>query len=1010
MSDRSVVVRLRAEVEGFRTAMAAASESARGTQHATEDAAAGSSTAMGRMVQSADEHGAAWEKAGVAVLGFAAAALGGVAIAVKAYADFDAKMSQVQSLSHASAGDMETLTQAALTAGGKIGFSATEVADAEIELVKAGASVTDMMGGALVGALSLAAAGQIDVGKATEIATIAMTQFKLQGKDIPHVADLLAAGADKALGGVQELGDGLKQGGLVASQFGLTIDDTVGTLSAFANAGLIGSDAGTSMKTMFLSLASPSKQAQAALDQYNITAYDSQGKFKGVTELAGQLHDKLGGLSDAQRNAALSTIFGTDAMRSASVLMSEGRDGIAKWISDVNDQGFAAQQAAGKMDNMNGDLKKLGAAFQTGLIEMGQSADGFLRPMIQGVTDAIHAFNELPQPVKGFGMAAAATAGGVALLVGSFLTLAPKVFETIKGFQTLISDAPRLASALGGVGKAAGIAAIAFLGLEAFNAIAYQKRSESVEQITQSILNLAKAGKASGISSLDSELSDFGTFVGGKVAPDINSAADAIKRITHPQDNDGINRWADQAFGWTGMAKSETTQVDDGLKKVGDQLGTLVSSGAAPAAATAFQKLSDEFIKNGSSAQDALNHLPGYRDALIDQANTAKVTLNDQELLDFAMGKIPASMQAAASGVTKYTDAAGDSVSVTKEGKKALDDMGLAADGTIPHLDKLVTALENAGLMQMSANGAARNFQAAIDGVTDAIKKNGQTMDITTPKGRENAAAFDGIAGAGLKAAEALAKNGATNEEVQGQLRGTYDSLITAAGQFGITGDKADTMARQVMGVPKTANIDSYLHDFASSAIDALTTKAKNANGTVIDIYATTHETTVKRTIDDPGGTGSSIGGRANGDLHGGQASGGYIMGGGVGLRAYASGGQVGGFATAGYVQGPGSGTSDNVLSWLSNGEFVMRAAMVQKYGLGMMDSLNKGTYAPGKAAAYTAPVQQRAYQPAASGGGSFTGALYLDSGQFLGIVRGEAAAVTTNAMNDLERSVRGMR
>lgn len=1000
MADRSVVVRLRAEVAGFRAAMAEAAASARSTQRATEEAGAGAETSMGRMVQSADRHKEAWEKAGTAMLGFGAAAVGGVALAVKAYADFDAKMSQVQSLSHASAGDMETLTQAALTAGGKIGFSAVEVADAEIELVKAGASVKDMMGGALVGALTLAAAGQIEVGKATEIATIAMTQFKLSGKDIPHVSDLLAAGADKALGGVQELGDGLKQGGLVASQFGLTIDDTVGTLSAFANAGLLGSDAGTSMKTMFLSLASPSKQAQQALDQYNITAYDSEGKFKGVADLAGQLHDKLGGLSDAQRNAALSTIFGTDAMRSASVLMNEGREGIAKWISDVNDQGFAAAQAAGKMDNMNGDLKKLGASFQTGLIEMGQSADGFLRPLIQNVTKAIEGFNGLPQPVKGFGLAAAASVGGVALLAGGFLMLAPKVLDTVNGFRTLAQDMPRLASGLGSLGKAAIAATVAFIALQATAAInnAFMPAAAGVDQTTQALVGLKKNSGA--VDDL------FKAFSGkDRAADDINGVGDALHRINNMQWNDNLNKFGNDVFGMQDQLKPARDQID----KLDQSLSSLTSSGSQAAAADGFKHIAEQAQKQGVSVETTAKSFPQYLDSLRQLASEQKIQLKDNELLDWAMGKIPPAIAAAGDATGVYTDKVGNSVPITKDQSKALADVGLSANGAVTALDKLVTSLINTGLLQLSANDAARAYQAAIDAVTDSIAKNGKTLDIHTPKGRENSAAFDGIAKSGLAAAEAMAKNGQSQQEVQGQLGQTYNDLIAAAGKFDITGDAADTMARKALGIPKGVDINAWLHDHASAEIDKIVGKADAANGKVIDIYAYTHDTTLKKTLEDPGGMGSSIGGRADGSLRGGAATGGLVIGAGFGMRAFKDGGHVGGFATAGYVQGPGSGTSDSILARLSNGEFVVRASMVNKYGLGFMDSLNKGSYSPGKAMSYSAPVQQQAYQRSA-GAASFTGALYLDSGQFLGMVRGEASQVTATAMNDLERSVRGMR
>jgi TP901 family phage tail tape measure protein len=102
----------------------------------------------------------------------------------------------------------------------------------------------------------------LDVADAAQIAATALTQFKLEGSDIPHVADLLAAGAGKAQGSVDDLSQALNQGGLVASQAGQSIEDTTGVLAAFAAAGLIGSDAGTSLKTALIALEKPSTAAQ----------------------------------------------------------------------------------------------------------------------------------------------------------------------------------------------------------------------------------------------------------------------------------------------------------------------------------------------------------------------------------------------------------------------------------------------------------------------------------------------------------------------------------------------------------------------------------------------------------------------------------------------------------------------------------------------------------------------------------------------------------------------------
>ena len=215
------------------------------------------------------------------------AALAVAALAVRQFSSFSSAMSGVQAATQASTSDMSALREAALQAGADTKYSATEAAQGIEALGRAGVSTRNVLGGGLKGALDLAAAGQMQVKDAAELASIAMTQFNLSGKDVPHVADLLAAGAGKAMGEVSDLGMALKQGGLVASQFGLSIEETVGTLSAFASAGLLGSDAGTSFKTMLQHLADPSKESARLMQQLGIHAYDAQGKFVGLAGLAG---------------------------------------------------------------------------------------------------------------------------------------------------------------------------------------------------------------------------------------------------------------------------------------------------------------------------------------------------------------------------------------------------------------------------------------------------------------------------------------------------------------------------------------------------------------------------------------------------------------------------------------------------------------------------------------------------------------------------------------------------
>jgi TP901 family phage tail tape measure protein len=318
----------------------------------------------------------------------------GLGVAVKESANFSEKMALVQTLSHATAREMRGLSRAALESGQGIGFTATEVADAEAELIKAGVGVQKILGGGLRGALELAAAGQTDVATATEIAASALTQFQLRGKDIPHLADLLSAGADKALGSVTDLGEGLKQAGTTAHQMGYDVDQTVGTLAAFAQAGLIGERGGTTFKQMLLQLAAPTGVAQKIMDKLHLSLYKANGQIKTMPELADNLQRSLSKLTPEQRNYALGVIFGSRAIQGANILLANGAKGIQSWINKVNDQGFAAGQASGKLNSLKGDLQKLEATAQTAFITLGSGSQSPLRHLVQNVTGELHKVTE----------------------------------------------------------------------------------------------------------------------------------------------------------------------------------------------------------------------------------------------------------------------------------------------------------------------------------------------------------------------------------------------------------------------------------------------------------------------------------------------------------------------------------------------------------------------------------------------------------------------------------------
>lgn len=357
----------------------------------------------------------------------AGALVAGFGIAVGASMDFERTMSEVGAVSDATGTQLERLSQAALKAGADTSFSANEAAQAEAELAKAGVSVADVLGGALRGSLDLAAAGGLEVAQAAEIASTAMVQFGLAGSDVGHVADLLAAGANKSAADVGDLGYSLKYAGLAAAGLGIPIEDVVGTLGAFASNALKGEQAGTTLRMMLTKMADPTKEAKAAMAELGISFFDASGKFIGLAGVADQLRAGLSGLTDQQRAAAFSTLFTSEAAAGAKILYEQGAAGVRKWTDEVNVTGYASDIAARKLDNLSGDIEAFKGSVETGLIQTGSKANGALRSLVQGATDVVNGFGAMPDALQVAGLSIAGLGTAALGTIGFLATMKPKL-------------------------------------------------------------------------------------------------------------------------------------------------------------------------------------------------------------------------------------------------------------------------------------------------------------------------------------------------------------------------------------------------------------------------------------------------------------------------------------------------------------------------------------------------------------------------------------------------------
>lgn len=363
------------------------------------DAAIGRSTAnAGRFEQRNNAASAAAARLGTAAKRAAVGGLGALAAAVTGSvvvaARFEKQMSEVRAVTGASEKDMRRLTKAARELGRESGLGATKTAKAVAELAKGGLTTQQILSGGLKGAIALAQAGQLDLATAAETTANALNLFALNGSQATHVADAMAQAANATTADVGDFALALSQGGAAAKAAGLSFDQTIVYLEAMANAGVKGSDAGTSMKAALTQIAKPTKQAADRMKELNLSFFDAQGKIKPLPTIARDLDKAFGGLSAQQRLQAAATIAGTDGMRGLLALYDSSPAELRKLQDGLAKQGTAADVAKGKTDNLSGSWDRFKARMQDVAIEVGGKALPELKDALDDVNDALDRFEK----------------------------------------------------------------------------------------------------------------------------------------------------------------------------------------------------------------------------------------------------------------------------------------------------------------------------------------------------------------------------------------------------------------------------------------------------------------------------------------------------------------------------------------------------------------------------------------------------------------------------------------
>lgn len=357
-----------------------------------------------RTATSVQASGTAMEQAfgrrgAMAAKGGLLAVAAGLYSSIKVGVEFERQMSALEAVTGASGRAMEKFEKQALSMSEETIFGAREVAQAQTELAKGGLSVQQILGGALPAALSLAAAGELDLATAAKTVTNAMNLFGLSSKSAISVADMLATAANTTTADVSDFAMALTQGGAAAKQAGWNLNQTVTVLELLAEAGVKNSDAGTSMKTALLQLLAPTEKQAALAKELNLEFVNQRGELKGAAGLYRELEDATEGMTRAQRAAVLKVLAGTDGFRTLSAILDGGAKK-ARELSKANKEvGTSAETAAEKTDNLAGDWERLKGQFESAAIGVYHDLEPALRVATQAATEAVGPLSDLSQGI-----------------------------------------------------------------------------------------------------------------------------------------------------------------------------------------------------------------------------------------------------------------------------------------------------------------------------------------------------------------------------------------------------------------------------------------------------------------------------------------------------------------------------------------------------------------------------------------------------------------------------------
>lgn len=467
------------------------------------------------------------------------------AASIKVGSDFEAGMSQVaatmgmtqQEIQNGSR-EFEMLSASAREMGAATKFSATEAAEALNYIALAGIDADDAVK-LLPKTLNLAAAGGLDLGYTTDLITDSMSALGLSIDEVDGFMDEMARTSQKSNTDIGQLGEAiLTVGGTAKDLAGGTVELNT-ALGILANNGIKGSEGGTKLRNVIMSLTAPTDAAAKALNGLGVEVFDAEGNMRPLNETFEELNLKMADMNVAEKKQWLNTVFNKQDLAAVSALLSSTAvsvDDVALSMDlagvNVDELGINLTDLASSMGEFSDKQDFVSHAMETwGLTteQAGLLYDGLMSTL----NESGSAWDELQENVENS--------------TGAAAEMSKVMMDNLKGDLTTMKSA------------------LEELSISFFETFDTNLRS-AVQTATQTIDSLSMAFRGLDLSEMKSNLKEAGVDV-DELGVSLVQASYSMEQFDNKADfvASAVEKW--------GVSEQEASKIFDELSKSMEETG-----------------------------------------------------------------------------------------------------------------------------------------------------------------------------------------------------------------------------------------------------------------------------------------------------------------------------------------------------------------------------------------------------------------------------------------------------